>query len=414
MTRNLGEGLRHWRRVRELVAAMPDGESIDLRLAACRLLLAHAYLGVLRQDEAETLFASGKALAEERGDLRSLALLTWGYSHGRRIRGHVREHLERMNEVVRLVKEIGDDEIEYALQFELMLSHRLAGDLRGAEALARVSVDRPRPKERYGERYLAGMSPLTRTIVNLGVVLIHRGRLEETEPYIQRALSLSLDGRDLFGIVMARSNLVDLALWRGEERSVLETAHLALQEVDSAAMAPVYAIRALVARARAHLVRREFLEAITSFERAIQLAREQDADLDQETAYLADLAGARLGGGDASGALQTAEETLTLARTRGTLLAELDAEIVRTRALLAIEGCAAVERAEVCLAVAEALVEKTGAESRSPLIHVARAELARTLDDREGGESELREAHRLFLEIGAPIRAAEVAKELGQ
>jgi hypothetical protein len=28
-------------------------------------------------------------------------------------------------------------------------------------------------------------------------------------------------------------------------------------------------------------------------------------------------------------------------------------------------------------------------------------------------ESELREAHRLFLEIGAPIRAAEVAKELG-
>src|SRR5262249_32603305 len=161
------------------------------------------------------------------------------------------------------------------------------------------------------------------------------------------------------------------------ERGVLETARLALQEVDSAAMAPLHFITALVAAARAHLVRKEFPEAITAFERAIQLAREQDADLDQETAYLADLAVARLGGGDANGALRTTEETLTLARTRGTLLAELDAEIVRARALLAIEGCAAVERAEASLAVAEALIEKTGAESRLPLIHLARAELAR-------------------------------------
>jgi class 3 adenylate cyclase/tetratricopeptide (TPR) repeat protein len=412
MLQNLGEALRHWRRVRELLAPMPDGESADLRLAACRLLLAHAHLGVLRQDEAEVLFGSGKALAEERGDLRSLALLTWGYSAGRRTRGHVREHLERMNEVARLVKEIADDEIGYALQFDLVQSHRLVGDLRGAEALARALIDRPRPTERYGERYLVGVSPVARTTMSLARVLIDRGRFEEAEPYIQRVLSLSLDARYLLGIVIARSQLVELALWRGEERGVLETARLALQEVDSVALAPRYPITATVAAARAHLVRREFPEAVTAFERAIQLAREQDADLDVETAYLADLAGARLGGGDASGALQTAEETLTLARSRGTLLAELDAEIVRARALLAIEGRASVERAEASLAVAKALIEKTGAESRLPLIHVARAELARAIDDREARATELREAHRLFTEIGAPIRAAEVAKEL--
>jgi len=94
------------------------------------------------------------------------------------------------------------------------------------------------------------------------------------------------------------------------------------------------------------------------------------------------------------------------------LLAELDAEIVRARALLVIEGRGAVERAESSLAVAKTLIEKTGAESRLPLIHVARAELARAIDDREARATELREAHRLFLEIGAPIRAADVAREL--
>ena len=41
-----------------------------------------------------------------------------------------------------------------------------------------------------------------------------------------------------------------------------------------------------------------------------------------------------------------------------------------------------------------------------------RAELARLSADGAARERELREAHRLFTEIGAPIRAAEVVKEL--
>jgi len=41
------------------------------------------------------------------------------------------------------------------------------------------------------------------------------------------------------------------------------------------------------------------------------------------------------------------------------------------------------------------------------------AELARLNGDEATRQRELREAHRLFVEIGAPIRAAEVARELG-
>ncbi len=40
------------------------------------------------------------------------------------------------------------------------------------------------------------------------------------------------------------------------------------------------------------------------------------------------------------------------------------------------------------------------------------AELAQLIGDEAARERELREAHRLFLEIGASIRAAEVAREL--
>jgi hypothetical protein len=59
-----------------------------------------------------------------------------------------------------------------------------------------------------------------------------------------------------------------------------------------------------------------------------------------------------------------------------------------------------------------AWLEMSGAKSYEPFVHVERAELARLTGDEAARGRELREAHRLFLEIGAPIRAEQVAKEL--
>jgi hypothetical protein len=51
-------------------------------------------------------------------------------------------------------------------------------------------------------------------------------------------------------------------------------------------------------------------------------------------------------------------------------------------------------------------------ESYVPFLHVERAELARLRGDEATRERELREAHRLFTEMGAPIRAEQVAQEI--
>ena len=51
--------------------------------------------------------------------------------------------------------------------------------------------------------------------------------------------------------------------------------------------------------------------------------------------------------------------------------------------------------------------------SYEPFLHIERAELARLNGDNTARQREFREAHRLFVEIGAPIRAEQVAKELG-
>jgi len=58
------------------------------------------------------------------------------------------------------------------------------------------------------------------------------------------------------------------------------------------------------------------------------------------------------------------------------------------------------------------LVEETGARSLEPFIRIELAELARLTGDEETRHRELREAHRLFTEMGAPLQAAKLAPEL--
>ena len=54
----------------------------------------------------------------------------------------------------------------------------------------------------------------------------------------------------------------------------------------------------------------------------------------------------------------------------------------------------------------------TEAQAYTPFIHIERARLARLTGDEAGHARELREAHQLFTEMGAPIRAEQLAGEL--
>jgi hypothetical protein len=86
--------------------------------------------------------------------------------------------------------------------------------------------------------------------------------------------------------------------------------------------------------------------------------------------------------------------------------------LTRIRALRGTRGVEATGEIQATLAEADAWLEMSGAKSYEPFLYVERAELARLIGDDAGRERELREAHRLFTDIGAPIRAAEIAKEL--
>ena len=126
---------------------------------------------------------------------------------------------------------------------------------------------------------------------------------------------------------------------------------------------------------------------------------------------LADLSSAQLGLGEGERARETAERAIAIAREQGTKIQQCDAQLALARALLQIEGAKARRGIEEALMDALALIEETEARSYAPFVHQERVELARLLGDDVTRERELREAHRLFVEMGATGHAERLARK---
>ena len=91
----------------------------------------------------------------------------------------------------------------------------------------------------------------------------------------------------------------------------------------------------------------------------------------------------------------------------------MDGLLALARVLLRTDGPAPLAEIEATLARASVVVEETGARCRAAPIQELRAELAGTRGDREGQDRNLRQAHRLFTEMGATGHARRLAKVIG-
>ena len=96
-----------------------------------------------------------------------------------------------------------------------------------------------------------------------------------------------------------------------------------------------------------------------------------------------------------------------------TRVSEIRCRVVQARVQLAAEDPAALADVDVILKAALQLIERIGARGEEPFVRLELAELARRRGDEAAAQCELREAHRLFTEMGATGHAERLAKELG-
>jgi tetratricopeptide (TPR) repeat protein len=399
--------------VRELLTRSPESrETLALGATACARILGQGWRAGLSDEEAERLFEEGKALATRCEDLRLLALIHFGYGVAHGFAGGVRTYARQTAEAMRLAEEAGDPDLRFMLQVALAYTRYLLGQCREALTVTQQALEQPPELGRSGVA-VGGIHPYAFFLLFEGYLLIFLGRLDEARLVLDGATEFAREQDDTVSLVVALANYVLLARFQGSAEG--EALAHARQAVDTAerkggSFSRVMAFHSL---GNAHLLNQEWNDAMAALERALELARERRTGLQQEASILADLSNAQLGLADARRARETAERAISIAREQGTKEQECEAQLALARALLQTEGAKARRGIEEALVGALALIEETEARSYTPFVHEERAELARLLGDDVTRERELREAHRLYTEMGATGHAERRARELG-
>jgi hypothetical protein len=404
--------MRHWKKVRELASEAPaSDEALTLGIAACGQIINFGWRAELSTADAETLFQEACALARRRGDQRSLGVLHLAMGTFVGVTGECRRQLEVVTEAVRVANQSDDIGLRYAAHAGLVYGYYVAGLVKKAYEVNDVALRVPPDDPRIGAEII-GYAPYLELRTVQGHFSAYLFDLNTAELSLRDAGELAkLHRGDVEFVAVASFLRADVAALRGDGAAAVALAREAL-EIGERTGASYLRVHARVFAGRAHLVRGGWGEARRYAEEALTIAHERRSGLDHEALMLAILAEAELGAGEEGRAQRTAIEAIETAERRGTSLQELFARLALAKVLLAAGDASETEAIASQLERALALVEQTGARTLKPFIAIELARLARLRGDEMKRERELREAHRLFLEIGAPIRAAEVAREL--
>jgi class 3 adenylate cyclase len=408
---NVAESLGHWGSVRDLLDSLPETPQTLAERAAvrARIMTYLARIGDM-EDHAPSLFREARELATRSGDPHVLSQVLNGFGVLRLFGEGVVEGLDLLREAIQRADETQDVGLRVAARDAPCQAFFEAGRFRECLATANEGLQLAQGDLALGADRI-GMSPGLALSAWRGVALSLMGRPREGGAEIDRVIKLAGKSQQFLPLVRAHEYRVVTCQVTGE--AALALAH-GREGVDYAErtgnqMARMWARLHL---GLANVMNGAWRDALEVLDEAQAIGGERRLLL-LEGDLLAVMAAAHSGLGDLARGLALAEEAIAISRRRGTRMWEFFAQVTRIRALREIQGLQAIKEVETALAEADALLEMSGAKSYEPVLYVERAELARLTGDEAARKRELREAHRLFTEIGAPIRAAEVAKELG-
>jgi class 3 adenylate cyclase/tetratricopeptide (TPR) repeat protein len=409
---NAAEALRHWEQVRSLVQRLPQSSEVaTLGATACLWVLSFGWRLGATDEEAARTFEEGCRLARESGDLQVLAALTGTYGGVRgMVAGSAADYVRYAEEATQLADQTGNQGLQLAMRAPLAFARYFAGDFPEGLAVCDAAREKFPPDFSLGREF-SGYSPYIALAYARGMFLQYLGRLQEAQQDLERAEQLARVHNDSEILAWIQSQRIDVAARRGDTAAALERARLAVELAEKSAVAFGRVI-ALYTLGLAHGLVAQWSEAIAALEEALRLSRDSRAFRVGEGEILAMLAEALLGQGDWALARRSAAEGIAVARSCGNKGAEVEAQLALAHAVLRSGEATALAEAEDALAAAQALVDATGARLFQPDIHEARAELARLRGDDGARERELREAQRLFSEMGATGHAERISRQL--
>jgi class 3 adenylate cyclase/tetratricopeptide (TPR) repeat protein len=392
------QGLEQWRRV---LASTNEGALDDelqhLRLAACEAIVRLAFHQSLPIDEASALIAEGDTLAARLGDRRAAAFLISARGNLRNAAGDLEGARALHETAYGRVAQLGDHEAAFQLGARLVMSERMAGELRAARTRADAIL--------AGARDLPTRRPTTIARHHLEIarvaVLLDLGEIELASGDLAQVIATLRAANAPAELTWALTTTAFQIRHTGDTSPTLVGR---VEEARSIAQSlRVPALLALTAPALAivRLVQRRWDEARDLCLEAL------DAPIDYGHAFYCgvnpelQLSYAYLGLGEGARALLLAERALERACVRHSAIGQMDCLLAVGRLLRRAQDPAARERGRRFLLHGLALARVARSRPRLPLFWIELAGMALQSGDARGARARQRRAVRLLGRIDA-------------
>jgi adenylate cyclase len=395
------EGLRHWRRVRELAGEVGGGSEAEQFATSARaaILAAGLRLGI-SHEEAAAIHAEGKGRLTS-GAERTYedVLLDIAYAANVFTGGREQEGFELSRSAASAAEEIDDP----GLVLMTSLSHGMAA--------AVVGVPRECVEVTTRALALAGDDPGAGSRLGIGTPFAlclairaageeQLGKFDNAFRDLDRSFEVAAASGDpeaeAFALLCRAWAYADLLESERGLRDAERGAELSDHTGSNLALTVTYLQLARL-RGECH----DFSGALDAAERATAVNDEHGAALAWEPDILCYMAAAQLGLGRGDRARAVAEEAVAVAERRSLKRAVAVSRLGLGRVLLRVEGVAGAEGAKTALAGALAMAGEVGYRALEPQIRLELATLARLGGDRAAAEREEAEAKRLLAEFRA-------------
>lgn len=305
-----------------------------------------------------------------------------------------------------MARRAGDPATRVALALDLLYARLCHGSLAAAVDAADEALSLSGDDMKMGAD-LVGYSPSMMNLAFSAFVLVQAGQLAEAERRLHRATQLADAETAPETLSWLSYPRIELELFRGNSRELMQAARRGLELAErSGSRFDAIAGRCWLGQAQA--AAGYWSEAVGTLEDAAAQSREQRTALDMVIIESWALPTAYLGLGDINHARTLADEAVQWCRAQRARIALARVHFVRAAIIARADPRASSGQASADLDAAEQLITQTGAEGLRPQLHEGRASLA------SGTERKrlLREAHRLYVEMGASGHAARLAEEV--
>lgn len=400
-TSSPAEGMRHWRRARELTDALdPSPEVLQLGVLARIMILSLAWrLGVSPEEMTQIHAEGAERLARGTEDQPATrALLDLAFGANLLTKGREREAVTVVRSLVPKASALDDPGLLVNVAGGGSFCLYLLGELGEALELTEQALTQAGDDLSCGAGLLFG-DAYAFCLEQRGLVTAFMGNVARGVRDMERAIELASAHNDPEVEAYVRDLRILVGALVGDFDDADCHAERIAELSEKLGTAPTLALQAVVL---AWMARGEFAPAEERALRGLAVVQERQVRLDVVPLLLTWLSQARLGLGRPGDALANAEQAAAIARGRGLKILEISAQLARARALRHTNGTGVLQRANEAVSRAQRLASAARARALEPQIHAEFAALSRLRGDEDEADREQATADRILAEITAP------------